>query len=82
VILFDISLQDWKRFLQARGRNWDNNPGFDESFELSKRYVDQATIEHCKKFNIKLIHFKQEFGDPAIQAERLKELLILENICY
>ncbi len=80
VVLFDISLQDWKRFLKARGRNWDNNPGFDESFQISKRYVDQATIEHCTKFNIKLIHFKQEFGDPNVQAQRLKKLLIQENV--
>lgn len=80
VVLFDISLQDWKKFLQSRGRNWDNNPGFDESFARSKEYVDAATIAHCTKCNIKLIYFKQEFGDPDLQAERLKEILLAENI--
>lgn len=80
VVLFDISLDDWKKFLRARDRQWDNNPGFDASFSLSKEYVDAATIEHCKKYNIKLIHFKQEFGDPDVQAERLKEILIAEKV--
>lgn len=46
VILFNIRLQDWKKFLQSRGRQWDNNPGFDESFARSKEYVDAATIAH------------------------------------
>jgi deoxyadenosine/deoxycytidine kinase len=80
VVLFDSSLQDWKQFLQARGRDWDANPGFAESFAVSKKYVDAATIAHCKKYNIKLIHFTHQFGDPDIQAERLKELLIAENV--
>lgn len=80
VVLFDTSLQDWKKFLQSRGRQWDNNLGFDESFARSKEYVDAATIAHCQKYHIKLIHFKQEFGDPNVQAERLKEILIAEKV--
>lgn len=75
VVLFDISLDDWKLFLKSRGREWDNNPGFDESFLLLKKYVDDATIAHCQKYNIPVIHFKNEYGDIDLQAEKLKALL-------
>lgn len=75
VVLFDMSIEDWKLFLKSRGREWDNNPGFDESFALLKKYVDEATIAHCKKYNIPVIHFKNEYGDIDLQAEKLKKLL-------
>lgn len=81
VVLFDVSLEDWKKFLQSRGRQWDTNAGFDQSFAMSKHYVDEATVEHCKKNNIKLIRFKHEFGDPIAQAERLSKLLLSDRIC-
>lgn len=76
VVLFDMSLEDWKLFLKSRGRQWDNNPGFDESFVLLKKYVDDATIAHCQKYNIPVIHFKNEYGDIDLQTQKLKELLL------
>lgn len=80
VVLFDIELDDWKLFLKSRGRNWDQLPGFDESYELNRKYINDATTEHCRKYSIKLINFKQQFGNPDIQAEKLKNLLISEGI--
>lgn len=80
VVLFDMSLEDWKLFLKSRGREWDNNPGFDESFVLLKRYVDEATIAHCQKYNIPVIHFKNEYGNIDLQAEKLKEFLTHEDL--
>ncbi len=79
VVLLDIDISDWKLFLKARGRDWDKLPGFLESYAFNKKYIADATIEHCKKHSIKLINFKQEFGDACIQAEKLKNLLVLEN---
>lgn len=76
VVLFDMSIEDWKLFLKSRGREWDNNPGFDESFVLLKKYVDDATIAHCQKYNIPMIHFKNEYGDIDLQAKTLSELLL------
>lgn len=76
VVLFDMTLEDWKLFLKSRGREWDNNPGFDESFLLLKKYVDEATVAHCQKYNIPVIHFKNEYGDIDLQAEKLRELMI------
>lgn len=75
VVLFDVNLDDWKLFLKSRGREWDNNPGFDESFLLLKKYVDDATIAQCQKYNIPVIHFKNEYGDIDLQVEKLIELL-------
>jgi deoxyadenosine/deoxycytidine kinase len=80
VVLFDIDSEDWLLFLKARGRNWDKLPGFVESHELTKKYIREATITHCKKNSIKLIHFQQKFGNPDLQAEKLKNILAVENI--
>lgn len=80
VVLFDIDIEDWKLFLKSRGRNWDKLSGFAESYELNKKYIADATIEHCNKNSIKVIHFKQQFGDPYIQAEKLKNILINEKV--
>lgn len=80
VILLDISFENWKLFLKARGRDLDNSPGFLESYELISRYIREATIQHCKNHNIKLIQFPQIFGDPYAQAKKLQELLIKEKI--
>lgn len=80
VILFDISFDDWKQFVQSRHRQWDADVELAKTYEPNKKYITEATVEHCKKFNIKLIHFTQTFGDPKMQAERLKELLIQEKI--
>lgn len=80
VILFDISFDDWKQFVQTRHRRWDKDVDLVKTYEPNKKYIAQAVNEHCKKNNIKLIHFRQVFGDPKLQAERLKELLIKEEV--
>lgn len=76
VVLFDVSLDDWKFYLKSRGRKWDNNPGFDESFLLLKKHVDDATLAHCQKYNIPIIHFKNEYGDIDVQVDKLIKLLL------
>ncbi len=80
VILFDISLEDWKKCLHSRGRDWDKQPGFEESYAITKRYIDQATIDHCKRYNIRLVIFEHYFGDINEQAQRLISLLQENNI--
>jgi len=42
---------------------------------ISVGWVDDATIAHCQKYNIPVIHFKNEYGDIDLQAEKLKERL-------
>lgn len=80
VVLFDISFENWEKFVKTRHREWDKEVDLAKTYEPNKKYITQAVNEHCKKFNIKLIHFTQVFGDPNIQAERLKELLVKEKI--
>lgn len=80
VILFDISFEDWQQFVKTRHRQWDTEVNLAKTYEPNKKYIAQATIDHCKKNNIRLLHFTQVFGDPHAQAERLKELLIAEKI--
>lgn len=76
VVLFDVNLEDWKLFLKSRQRNWDKTPGFEEAFSITKKYVEDATIEHCKNKKIKLIKFNHKFGDFHEQARLLKNILI------
>lgn len=80
VVLFDIDFDDWKKFVQERKRPWDKDVHLIETFAPNKKYIEEGTIAHCKKFNIRLVRFKQIFGDPKVQAERLKELLIKEKV--
>lgn len=42
----------------------------------------QQQLRIDTKYDIKLIHFKQEFGDSDLQAERLKDILIAENVIH
>lgn len=76
VVLFDTHLQDWQQFLHSRGRNWDTTPGFCQNFQLTKRYIEEATIEHCMRKNIPLIKFEHSFGNPKKQALLLKKILL------
>lgn len=82
IILFDVSLENWIKLLDTRNRAWDKTPGFIESYEHTKRAIQNAVERICKERNIQLIHFKHEFGDILEQANRLKSLLIQNNILY
>lgn len=75
VVLFEVNLEDWRKFLKSRGRNWDTIPGFAESFAQTQKYVADATIAHCEKKHIKLVLFKHEFGNPQAQAQKLQAIL-------
>ena len=80
VILLEVDFDDWKLFLQTRGREIDKNPGFEDSYILDKKYIEDATIEHCTTYGIKLIRFQQKFGDPHVQAQLLQELLVAQGV--
>lgn len=80
VILLDIRFEDWKLFIQARGREFDKLPGFADAYSVNKKYIEDATITHCAANGIRLIRFEQTWGDPVMQAQRLKELLIAAHV--
>lgn len=80
VVLFYVTMDDWKLFLASRARQWDAREEFGQSYERTTRYVADATIEHCKKNSIQLIHFKNEFGNAYQQAEKLRTLLAAQRV--
>lgn len=80
VILLEVSQVDRDKFLHERGRASDQLTGFAENYALEQAYVEQATVRHCQKNNIRLIKFTQKFGDPEVQAEQLYSLLISQEI--
>ena len=80
VIHFDIDFEDWIQFLESRGRPGDFIPEVRQFFACNKKYLLDATIEHCKKYNIQLLFFTHHFGDPEIQADSLVDFLIFEDI--
>ncbi len=80
IILFDLSYSTWIQLLASRSRDWDNTPGFLESYQQTKGVIEKAVRRLCNEKNIKLIYFQQEFGDVKEQANRLYQLLLNEKI--
>lgn len=80
IVLFDVSFEDWLKLLSIRNRDLDKRPGFIESYQPTKTAINNAVFRLCEERNIRLIHFKQEFGDVGQQALRLKSILIEANI--
>ena len=76
VILITVTLDNWKLFLQSRGREWDKTPGFEEAFATTQQYVIDATRDHCASKNVPIIQFEHSFGNIEHQIHKLKELLI------
>lgn len=80
IVLFDINFDDWIKLLATRDRDWDKTPGFVESYEHTKSAIQEAVQQLCEDRNIRLVHFKQEFGDISKQAERLRAVLVSESV--
>lgn len=80
VVLFDVSFDEWKLFLKARGRNWDTDTNFCNSYTRTREYVRDATIEHCNTYGIRLLYFDHSFGNPQLQVERFYRMLCDKNI--
>lgn len=79
IVLFDISHDDWKKNLNARGRVSDKDPEFLKSYNTCAD-IEEAIFKVAKKFGIKVIRFKQEFSSPKQQAEKLRSILKREQI--
>lgn len=79
IVLFDISYDTWKKFLEKRGRNSDKNPSFLKSYENFKD-IENAVNRVARMNNIKVIKFKQSYSSPKIQAQELKDLLVKNGI--
>lgn len=75
IVLFDITFEDWLKQISKRNRNLDKRPGFIESYQPTKSAINNAVYRLCEERSIRLIHFKQEFGDIEQQAQRLKSIL-------
>lgn len=80
IVLFDVTFEDWIRFLDSRNRSWDKTPGFFESYESTRKAIHKAVVTLCKERHIKLIHFQHEFGNVDEQAKRLKSFLIQNKV--
>ncbi len=72
VVLFDISLEDWKLFLTARGRHWDLVTNLAESYAIGKKYIEEATLAYCATKSIPVLKFIHQFGNPVVEAQKLK----------
>ncbi len=80
IVLFDVTYSNWLKFLESRNRDWDKTAGFVESYCQKRLAIQEAVQQLCEERNIRLIHFQHEFGNISEQAERLKNILISENI--
>jgi deoxyadenosine/deoxycytidine kinase len=80
IVFFKLDEKTWKKFLAARPRDWDQIPGFLDSFEQSYEAIQCAIIRLCQERNIPLIRFQQEYGDITTQVLRLKSELIQAGV--
>lgn len=80
IVLIDVAYADWLQLLASRNRQWDQTPGFVESYAQTRSAIREAVVQLCEERNISLIHFRTEFGDPIEQAQRLQHLLVEEKI--
>lgn len=78
VILLDVDYEDWHLFLKSRGRNWDKDPDFLKSYQITKKYIFDATVEHCNNQEIPIINFHHRFGNLNQQVEKLKKRVAQE----
>lgn len=80
IVFLDIDLEIWKKFITRRNRDRDSIDGFQESVFAYRRYVEDATHILSKKHGIKVIRFRPSMDEISVQALRLKQILIDENI--
>ena len=76
IVFFKLDEKIWKQFLAARPRDWDQIPGFLDSFDQSYAALQGAIIRLCQERNIPLIYFQQDYGDITTQTFALKKELI------
>ncbi len=80
IILLDVDMDTWREFLTMRDRDRDHIDGFQENFLAYHRYIEEATLNISQKLGIKIIHFRPSKEKISLQAMRLRQLLIDENI--
>ena len=45
IVLFDVSLEDWIKFLNSRNRSWDKTVGFVEIYESTKFMLSKKLLK-------------------------------------
>lgn len=80
MIFLDIDIETWQQFLKLRNRDRDNISGFRESFYLYKKYIEDAVIKLSKEQGVKLIKFSPNSDDVKIQAYRIKNDLLKQQV--
>ncbi|OPZ21563.1 MAG: hypothetical protein BWZ03_00785 [bacterium ADurb.BinA186] len=80
MIFLDIDIETWQKFLKLRNRNRDHIEGFQESFYLYKKYIEDAVVKLSHERGIRLIKYSPNSDDIKVQANRIKHDLIKQQV--
>lgn len=72
LIFFQQTEENWKKFLETRNRNLDNELEFQKSFILQNAFLDSIKQYCAEKKAILIIH-NQTFSSPETEAKKIAE---------
>lgn len=70
IIFFELTEATWKKFLQKRNRQLDNDEDLKKSFALQAVLL-KAAQQYAKQKGKQLIHFQQDFSSVKEATEKL-----------
>lgn len=70
IVVFEVTLEDWRVMLEMRNRMLDRDELFRRSFETQSYFIKAAERLSAER-NMKYIHFHQRLGSIESAAERL-----------
>lgn len=80
LIYVDVTEQDWIKMIDTRSRNLDERTSLKDTFETNEMFMYAAT--QYKRFRpaLNLLHFRNEFGNPAKSTAKLISFLKSEGV--
>jgi hypothetical protein len=75
LIFFKISYRTWKKFLQSRGRELDQDKQFLQNCYKSQEDFLRAARRYCSETNCELVICNEEFSSPDSVALKLFKTL-------
>lgn len=79
VVVFELSISDWKQMLQKRGRRLDAHDGFLQSYPTQQYFLD-ASRAYADETGARVVRLSARFCSPEEMAHVLHEQLCAEGV--
>lgn len=74
VVMFEVTYDTWRVFLERRGRKLDQDQAFLQSFPSQQSFIE-AVEAYCHEASAELVRFHQTVSSPKEAASTLANLL-------